>query len=60
MKRVIRFPPVDLRVDPPRKPSLWARFRAWLHPPKKAEVFKIKNPTHWKLERIRRKARGAL
>ena len=52
---VLRFPPgADLRTDPPRKPSLWARIKAWFSPPAKAEVFRIKNPTQWKLERIRR------
>lgn len=58
---VIRFPAgADLRSDPPRKPTLWSRFVAWFSPPAKAQVFKYRNPTHWKLERIRRKARGSL
>lgn len=58
--KVIRFPPVDLRADPPPKPSLWRRLVDLLKPPAKAEVFRFKNPTHWRLERIRRKARGEL
>jgi hypothetical protein len=57
---IIRFPSgVDLRADKPKQ-SLWERFRQWLNPPVKVEVFKVKNPTHWKLSRIRRKARGSL
>ena len=50
----------DARIGPAVKPSPWARFLAWLNPPPKAQVFKFRNPTHWKLERIRRKSREAL
>jgi hypothetical protein len=57
---ILRFPPYkDLR-KPPSPPGFWQRMREWLNPPKKAEVFKFKNPTHWKLEQVRRKARGVL
>lgn len=57
---VIRFPPYkDLRKSP-AAPGMLQRFREWLNPPKKAPVFQFKNPTHWKLEQIRKKARGAL
>lgn len=58
--KVIRFPAyVDLRAARPT-PNPWERFLRWLNPPQKAQVFKFKNPTQWKLERVRKKARGAL
>lgn len=54
---VLRFPPyVDLRKQP-SPPSVWQRVRDWLASPPKAPVFKVKNPTHWKLERARRERR---
>jgi hypothetical protein len=58
---VIRFPPsVDTRKGLLSTPSLWRRFVNWLSEPTKAQIFKFKNPTHWRLEKIRRKARGGL
>lgn len=50
----------DARKGPERKLSLWRRFVLWINQPPKAEVFKFSNPTKWKLDRVRRKARGAL
>ena len=67
--RVIRFPTYASLVDA-RPRTLRERITAdirhirecirSLFRPRKAAVLKIKNPTQWKLERIRRKARGAL
>jgi hypothetical protein len=50
----------DARKGPERKPSLWQRFVLWVNQPPKAPVFQFKNPTQWKLEKIRRKARGTI
>ncbi len=59
--KVIRFPPgVDTRKGLMSTPSLWRRFVNWLSAPPRAQVFKFRNPTQWKLDRIRKKARGAL
>ena len=40
---VIHFRPYfDCRREP--KPTRWQRLMAWIFPPKKAPVFKIRNP----------------
>jgi hypothetical protein len=58
MAKVIRFPAyVDLRQRQ-TPPTLRERFVRWFQDPPKAPIFEIKNPTHWKLEAARRKARG--
>jgi hypothetical protein len=66
--KVIRFPPSAALTE--AQPKTWQerlladlrymreRVRQFFRPQRKAPVFKFKNPTHWKLERIRRKARG--
>jgi len=53
---IIRFPThVDLRQAP--TPTLRDRIRDWFNPPKKAEVFEIKNPRFFiARQRARRKA----
>jgi hypothetical protein len=50
----------DARQGPTVKPSLWRRLVQWLNPPRKADLLSFKNPTQWKLDRIRRKAREGL
>jgi hypothetical protein len=60
MAKIIRFPAyVDLRQRTAPM-TLRERFVAWFQSPPKAPVFEIKNPTHWKLERVRRRARELL
>ena len=57
---ILRFPPyADLRRSAPL-PSFWQRVRGWFQAPPKAPVFQYKNPTQWKLDNVRRKARSAL
>jgi hypothetical protein len=57
MAKIIRFPAyVDLRqrYSPP---TLRERLVRWFQDPPKAPVFEIKNPTQWKLSRVRQEAR---
>jgi hypothetical protein len=41
-------------------PTLRERLVRWFQDPPKAPVFEIKNPTQWKLSRVRQEARGLL
>lgn len=73
--RIIRFPPSAVLTDAKPRTfaerlradmrQLHESLRQLFRPSesqamKKARVFHIKNPAHWKLERTRRKARGML
>lgn len=56
---ILRFPAL---TDFSKRPKLsrWQLFKLWLAQPPKAKVLKIKNPAHWKLERVRRAARRTI
>lgn len=70
MNKPIVFLPHALRdLNAERKHRQFSKLRQWLFKvlkrpliaePPKAQVFEIKNPTQWKLERVRRRARESL